>query len=43
MTAFVKETVSDIRRGRESWRVLFLFSSLSFVISVAAALARHGL
>jgi len=42
MTAFVKETVSDIRRGRESWRVLFLFSSLSFAISVAAALAQRG-
>jgi len=38
MTAFVHQTLSDIRRGRDSWRVVFFFSAFSFAISVAAAL-----
>ena len=42
MTAFVNKTVSDIRSGRDTWRVVFLFSSLSFVISVATTMARHA-
>jgi hypothetical protein len=37
MIAFVNQTVSDIRRGRESWRVMILFSAFSFAISVIAA------
>ncbi|MCU1244955.1 MAG: hypothetical protein JWN02_865, partial [Acidobacteria bacterium] len=37
MIAFVNQTVSDIRRGRESWRVMTLFSAFSFAISVIAA------
>jgi hypothetical protein len=40
MTAFVQQTVSDIRKGRESWRVLFVFSILSFAISVATVFVR---
>jgi hypothetical protein len=43
MTAFVNKTVSDIRGGRDSWRVVILFSSLSFAISIATTLARHAL
>jgi hypothetical protein len=41
MLAFVNQTVSDIRRGRESWRVMILFSAFSFAISVIAALLSH--
>lgn len=37
MSAFVNNTMSDIRSGRQSWRVLFVFSSLSFVIAIAHA------
>lgn len=42
MTAFVNKTVSDIRSGRDSWRVVSLFSSLAFVLSIATTLARHA-
>jgi hypothetical protein len=38
MTHFLKETMSDIRGGRQSWRVLSVFSGSSFVISVATYL-----
>jgi len=39
MTAFVNQTVADIRSGRETWRVLFVFSALSLVISLAAVVS----
>ncbi|HEX8172474.1 MAG TPA: hypothetical protein VF824_18205 [Thermoanaerobaculia bacterium] len=41
MTAFVNETLTDIRRGRQSWRVLVTFCLPSFVVSVATSLLLH--
>jgi hypothetical protein len=38
MSEFLNETVSDIRGGRDSWRVLVLFSLPAFVISFAVAI-----
>ncbi|HKO00916.1 MAG TPA: hypothetical protein VJ032_04425 [Thermoanaerobaculia bacterium] len=38
MTHFLKDTMSDIRGGRQSWRVVTIFSGSSFVISVATYL-----
>lgn len=38
MSKFVNETINDIRGGRDSWRVLAMFSAPSFLIAVAAAL-----
>lgn len=35
MTHFIKETVADMRGGRESWRVLVAVSIPSFVVAVA--------
>ena len=41
MSAFMNRTISDIRGGRDSWRVLAIFSMLSFAISIAAVAVRH--
>jgi hypothetical protein len=41
MNAFMKNTIKDIRGGRESWRVFSLFSASSFFISVATVLVRQ--
>lgn len=38
MTNFMKNTMSDIRAGRQSWRVMSVFSGSSLMISVAAVL-----
>jgi hypothetical protein len=40
MSRFVQMTMSDIRGGRESWRVLITISTPAFVIAVCAALLR---
>ena len=37
MSAFLNHTLSDIRGGRESWRVFTLFAVPSFVIAIAVA------
>ena len=37
MSRFVTETITDIRRGRESWRVFVAFCAPSFVLAVVAA------
>ena len=39
MTAFVIETLADIRGGRQSWRVILALSLPSLAIAVAARLA----
>ena len=36
MTRFMTNTLQDIRRGRESWRVFVAFCAPSFVITVFA-------
>lgn len=41
MTAFMNKTISDIRGGRETWRVVTLFSMVSMAISVAFTVLRH--
>ena len=35
MSRFLNETMSDIRGGRDSWRVLIVLSGAAFVIAVA--------
>lgn len=42
MTRFLNETMTDIRRGRQTWRVLVAVCTPSFVLAVltAAALQR---
>ncbi|HEX7150954.1 MAG TPA: hypothetical protein VF618_05660 [Thermoanaerobaculia bacterium] len=42
MSHFVEHTLTDIRRGRQTWRVIAALSSASFVIAVAAALLQQG-
>jgi hypothetical protein len=41
MNSFFKNTLSDIRGGRQSWRVVSLLSGSSFVISIASVLIRQ--
>jgi len=41
MTHFLKDTMSDIRGGRQSWRVLSLFSGSSLLISIATVFVRQ--
>ena len=38
---FVVETTSDLRGGRNSWRVLSMLWSVALFISVAAAVLHH--
>lgn len=40
MSNFVKETISDIRGGRQSWRVVVSMTVPAFVVSVLAAVAQ---
>jgi len=40
MSRFLNETMTDIRHGRESWRVFVAFCAPSFLLAVAAALLR---
>ena len=41
MTAFINQTMSDIRGGRESWRVFTVLSAISMFVSVAFVVLRH--
>lgn len=36
MNRFVTETLNDIRRGRESWRVFVALCSPSFLLTILA-------
>jgi hypothetical protein len=38
---FVVETTSDLRGGRNSWRVLSMLWSAALIISVTAAILHH--
>ena len=38
---FVFETTSDLRGGRQSWRVLSMLWSVALTIAVTAALFHH--
>jgi hypothetical protein len=38
---FVLETTSDLRGGRQSWRVLSMLWSVALVIAVTAAVFPH--
>jgi hypothetical protein len=38
MSRFLNETMSDIRRGRETWRVFVFLGSPAFLVAVAATL-----
>ena len=40
MRRFFNETLSDIRRGRETWRVFVLLGGPAFLVAVAATLAQ---
>ena len=37
MAHFLNETLTDIRRGRETWRVFVAFCAPSFALTVATA------
>ena len=41
MTRFMTNTLSDIRRGRESWRVFVAICAPAFVITVFALTVKH--
>jgi len=38
MSRFLTETMSDIRGGRETWRVIIALSGPAFVVAIAATL-----
>lgn len=38
---FVLETTSDLRGGRQSWRVLGMLWSVALVIAITAAIVPH--
>jgi hypothetical protein len=40
MSIFVKETVSDLRSGRQTWRVFLSFCTPAFAIAVLVTLAQ---
>jgi hypothetical protein len=39
MSQFLNQTMSDIRSGRDSWRVLTTLCSIAFAISIAVQFA----
>jgi energy-converting hydrogenase Eha subunit A len=39
MSEFLTQTITDMRSGRDSWRVVAVFSTVSFAIGLAAVLA----
>jgi hypothetical protein len=41
MSRFLNETMTDIRRGRETWRVFVALCTPAFVLAVAAAALQH--
>lgn len=38
MSRFVNETISDMRRGRETWRVFIALAGPAFTLAVAITL-----
>jgi len=40
MSRFLNETLSDIRRGRETWRVFLLLAGPAFLVAIATTLAQ---
>lgn len=42
MSRFLTATLTDIRRGRETWRVFIALCSPAFVMAVAVALVRNA-
>jgi hypothetical protein len=38
MTHFIQSTLTDIRTGRETWRVFAMLSSVAFSVAVAVKL-----
>ncbi|HEX8618359.1 MAG TPA: hypothetical protein VF911_12295 [Thermoanaerobaculia bacterium] len=40
MNRFLNATLSDLRRGRETWRVFVLLGGPSFALAFAATLAQ---
>jgi len=38
MSHFIQNTMSDIRSGRESWRIFMAFGSLAFTVAIAMKL-----
>lgn len=42
MSYFVNQTIADIRKGRETWRVFIAFGVPSFVVAFGVALAQLG-
>jgi hypothetical protein len=41
MNRFLNETISDIRGGRQTWRVLASFSIPAFLLSLLATVVQH--
>ncbi len=41
MSQFLRHAVEDMRAGRESWRVLTLFSILAFALSTVLSIIRN--
>jgi hypothetical protein len=41
MTRFLTDTLTDIRRGRETWRVFVALCAPSFVLALLAATLQH--
>lgn len=41
MTRFLTDTVTDMRRGRETWRVFVAFCAPSFALAILAATIHH--
>ena len=40
MSRFLNETLSDLRGGRETWRVFVILTSPAFVVAVAVTLVQ---
>jgi hypothetical protein len=38
MSHFIQNTMSDIREGRESWRIFTAFGTLAFTVAIAMKL-----
>jgi hypothetical protein len=41
MSRFINDTLSDIRGGRESWRVFVAFCTPAFVLTLLALTLQH--
>ena len=42
MSHFIRRTMEDMRAGRESWRVLTLFSTVAYVLATVLSIIRHS-